>query len=61
MQGQDTATSFQSDPKLVGEVTEVKIHVNNGLTTALCDTGSCVSTISEKFYYENCSNVLFKP
>ena len=59
MQGQDTGTSFQSDPKLVGEVTEV--HVNNVLTTALCDTGSCVSTVSEKFYSENCSNVLLKP
>ena len=61
MQGQGTGTSFQSDPKLVGEVTEVKIHVNNVLTTVLCDAGSCVSTVSEKFYSENCSNVLFKP
>lgn len=57
MAGHDTGTPTKADPKLVGETSEVQIEVNGIATTGLCDTGSCVSTCSETFYKENCSNL----
>ena len=40
-------------PKLVGNINEVDIKIDGLPVTALCDTGSCVSTCSEKFFNEN--------
>ena len=55
--GQNTGTAdSQTDPKetkLVGEVNEVEVKIDGNLVTALCDTGSCVSTCSEEFYNKN--------
>ena len=42
-------TNKDKDPKMVGEVNEAEIMVNNIKTRALLDTGSCVSTMSQTF------------
>ena len=59
--GQQTSTTKGNDPKLVGEAAEVSIVVNGFDTRALCDTGSCVSTVSEHFYKENLTSVPLQP
>ena len=61
MAGQDSDMKNQADPKLVGEALEVSILVNGIATTALCDTGSCVSTCSEQFYNDHLQNIELKP
>ena len=61
MAGQDSDIKNQADPKLVGEALEVSILVNGITTTALCDTGSCVSTCSEQFYNDHLQNIELKP
>ena len=50
-----------TDPKLVGETNEVNINIKNIPTTALLDTGSCVSVISNSFYTEHLSNIEILP
>ena len=51
----------KTSPKLVGEANEVSVKVDGIFTTALCDTGSCVSTCSEDFYKKNFKNKELKP
>ena len=46
-----------NDPELVGKVNTVTIIVNNIPATALLDTGSCVSVLSESFYKEHFSDI----
>lgn len=46
---------------MVGDPTEVKIFVNGIETSALCDTGSCISTCSETFFKEYCQGVELEP
>jgi len=46
-----------NDPELVGKVNTVNIIVNNIPATALLDTGSCVSVLSESFYKEHFSDI----
>ena len=57
--GQETSTTKGDDPKLVGEAAEVSVVVN-GIPT-LCDTGSCVSTVSEQFYRQHLNSVVLQP
>lgn len=45
----------------MGEVSEVSVNINGVKTKALCDTGSCVSTCSEKFFNECLFGVELKP
>ena len=60
--GQNSSTTDENiDPKLVGQPNEVQVKIDGISTTALCDTGSCVSTCSEKFYEENLANKELKP
>lgn len=47
---QDISTE---DPKLVGQSNETNILINDVRTTALLDTGSCVSVLSESFYEQH--------
>ena len=61
MAGQDGDKKKKTDPKLVGETSEVTVMINNKETSALCDTGSCVSTCSEQYYKENLKNTPLKP
>ncbi|KAH3851362.1 hypothetical protein DPMN_093842 [Dreissena polymorpha] len=61
MSGQYSDTSSKYDPKLIGEAAEVRVFINNIMTNALCDTGSCVSTCSEKFYLENLREIELIP
>ena len=42
-------THTLKDPKLVGDVNEAKITINNIGTVALLDTGSCVSFVRKHF------------
>jgi len=49
----DTTAEKKMDPKLVGETNEVQVKIDGISTTALCDTGSCISTCSEKFFKDN--------
>lgn len=60
--GQISGTSDKKvDPKLIGEASEVQIKIDEIITTALCDTGSCVSTCSEDFYKKHFSDKELKP
>jgi len=60
--GSERSTSdTEKDPQLVGDVNEVSINIDNIRTTALLDTGSCVSIISETFYKENLSEIELEP
>ncbi|XP_053390712.1 uncharacterized protein LOC128553555 [Mercenaria mercenaria] len=60
--GSNPCTSDSTkDPKLVGDVNEVNISVNKIGVSALLDTGSCVSLISESFYKEHLSDVELEP
>ena len=49
------------DPKVFGEVNEVNLKLNNIGTTALLDTGSCVSILSKSFYDEFLADHEIKP
>jgi hypothetical protein len=51
----------KKDPQLVGDVNEVNLNINNNTTTALLDTGSCVSIISETFYKEHLADTELEP
>jgi hypothetical protein len=39
-------------PNMVGTSNECNLTINNVPTSALLDTGSCVSTVGEQFYTE---------
>lgn len=49
------------DPKLVGTSNEAHIRINNIETTALIDSGSCISSISKSFYDEYLNNEPLRP
>ena len=51
-------TKVKQDPKLVGEINEVNVLVNDVNTQALLDSGSCVSVIAESVWKENLKNEL---
>ena len=53
VRGSYASTHTLKDPKLVGEVNEAKITINNIGTVALLDTGSCVNSVLETFYKDN--------
>lgn len=61
--GSNKGTKFRTtqDPQLVGHSNEVDIDLNNISTSALLDTGSCVSLISESFYNQHFSHVELRP
>lgn len=59
--GSNFGTGKYKDPKLVVETNEVKICIEDTPVTALLDTGSCVSVISESFLREFLSNTSIKP
>lgn len=46
----------KKDPKLVGETNEVSITIGDTDTTALLDSGSCISAISYSYWKENLAN-----
>ena len=48
-----SSTTYNKKSSLIGESNEVPVKVFNIATTALLDTGSTVSTISETFYKEH--------
>lgn len=50
--GSDRGTE-ETDPRIVGHVNEAEVFIYGIKTTALLDTGSCVSIISETFYKNN--------
>jgi hypothetical protein len=45
-------------PGLIGKPTETEIYIDGSLTSALLDTGSTVSTVSENYYREHISSPL---
>lgn len=51
--GSNIGTNGQNDPKLVGSATEAEVWINGIQTSALLDTGSCISAISETFFKEH--------
>lgn len=61
MKGSYLSTRNKQDPKLVGEVNEANIKLDNVDTKALLDTGSCVSLIAETFYKNNLSHIDIEP
>lgn len=62
LQGQKHGTvNYVQDPQLVGETALVPVTINGVRSSALCDTGSCVSTCSESFYHNNLSRVELQP
>ena len=61
LRGSYASTYTGKDPKLVGDVNEVKIAINNIDTVALLDTGSCVSLVSEAFYKDNLFDTEIEP
>lgn len=60
VRGSNSGTD-STDPKLVGESNEVDILINGIPTTALLDTGSCVSVISEKFHQDHLRDIKIQP
>lgn len=53
--------TYEISPHMVGEVNEAAILLNGHDTTALLDTGSCVSIVAETFYREHLGNTELKP
>ena len=51
--GSNEGTKKKPDPVLVGETTKVSISLDKINTSALLDTGSCISVVSESFYNNN--------
>jgi len=50
-----------NDPKLLGDINEAKISINGKQTTALLDTGSCVSVMCESFFQEHMPDTNLQP
>jgi hypothetical protein len=44
-------------PGLIGKPTETEIYIDGSQTSALLDTGSTVSTVSENYYREHISSI----
>ena len=61
VEGQYIGKNTGKDPHLVGEPSEVTIFCNGKETISLCDTGSCVSTCSERYYNDNLSDATLHP
>lgn len=59
--GSTCGPQTNKDPKLVGDVNEATIHLNDIQTRALIVTGSCVSAISKTFHDNNLPKADFKP
>lgn len=59
--GSDASSGSAKDPKLVGDINQVKVRINNVDTTALLDTGSVVSMLSQSFYKEHLGNLELEP
>ena len=58
----DQSTNKQmKDSKLIGNTNEASIKINNFETTALLDSGSCVSLISESFFKQHLQNTELQP
>lgn len=60
MQGPNLGTD-NNGPQLIGSSTETNIKINNIETTALLDTGSCISYISQSFYQQHLSELEIHP
>ena len=57
MTGPDGGTSMyhkQNGPNLVGNAKQTSFYIDGVETTALLDTGSCISSLSQPFYQKNC-------
>ena len=61
LRGSYVSTYTGKDPKLVGDINEAKITINNIDTIALVDTGSCVSLVSKAFYKDNLFDTEIEP
>lgn len=62
--GPDRGTDMQdmkNGPNLIGDVTETSVYVGGIETTALLDTGSCISSLGNSFYQEHLSHLPLKP
>lgn len=55
------STEATTDPKLVGNINEVVLNINGKQTSALLDTWSCISLISESFYNQHLSDTPLEP
>lgn len=51
----------QENKELVGSSNECNVKINNINSTALLDTGSCISTIGHTFYQTYLSDIELKP
>jgi hypothetical protein len=60
-QGSTKQNLNKKGPNLVGTSNESSVIVNNIETTALLDTGSCISTISDKFYKQHLASLDLMP
>jgi hypothetical protein len=58
--GPGTGTE-EKGPKLIGSSTEANICINNIPTSALLDSGSCISSVSKAFYDEHLSEIELRP
>ncbi len=59
--GLNQGTRRRQDPILVGSSNEAEVKINGATTTALIDTGSCISSISKSFYDKHLNNVKIEP
>lgn len=59
--GSTCGTQANKDPKLIGNVNEATVHINDIQPRTLIDTGSCVSVISKTFHDNNLPKADIKP
>lgn len=56
-----TDSTYKQSPKMVGPSTEAEGTINDIVTKALLDTGSCISSISKIFYDEHLHHLEIQP
>ena len=54
-------TTEDKGPKILGDVNEANLEINNICTRALLDTGSCMSILSKSFYDQHLCHIEIKP
>lgn len=59
--GQNGSTGENAGPNMVGNTPETSVTINGIATTALLDTGSCISIISETFHKDKLPETEMKP
>ncbi|XP_053372981.1 uncharacterized protein LOC123532109 [Mercenaria mercenaria] len=59
--GSNSGTNENKDPKLFGSTNEANITINGHLTSSLLDTGSSCSLIAESFYKNHLTDIELQP